>query len=232
MAGACQEHEVFTALYQTDSVHQIKLQDDEPSPQEHVPVPYGYLVPVTSEDESFKVPEKQLLVCWVVSNWNSRHRRVQFYNELKRHVHVSVFGDAFGRRLSDGELKRTMSSCKFYLSFENSEHTDYIAEKLFGPMMLGTVPVVLGPPRKNYEDHVPADAFIHVDDFSSVKLLAERLRQLDHEDHEYRSFFNWTRRFRVHRSGFGPEHVCKTCRYLQTHRGQHVCPRLNKWFWC
>ena len=83
-----------------------------------VPVPYGYLVPVTSEDETFKVREKQLLVCWVVSNWDTRHRRVQFYNELKKHVQVSVFGDGVGRRLSDGEYMKTMSGCKFYLSFE------------------------------------------------------------------------------------------------------------------
>lgn len=196
-----------------------------------VPVPYGYLVPLTSEDERFKLPEKTQLVCWVVSNWNSRHRRVQFYQELKKHVPVSAYGSTFHRSLSDGEYVKVVSSCKFYLSFENSEARDYITEKFYRPMMLGSVPVALGPPRQNYEDHVPADSFIHVDDFPSPKALAERLLQLDQDAAEYTRFFNWTNRFRVHKSWFGKEHACKTCGYLQTNRGRHVTPHLNKWYW-
>ena len=33
----------------------------------NIPVPYGYLAPVTHEDESFKLPMKDKVVCWVVS---------------------------------------------------------------------------------------------------------------------------------------------------------------------
>ncbi|XP_076578696.1 4-galactosyl-N-acetylglucosaminide 3-alpha-L-fucosyltransferase 9-like [Chaetodon auriga] len=197
----------------------------------NIPVTYGYLVPMTSENESFKLPAKDKLVCWIVSNWNPNYKRVQFYNELRKHVKVHTYGNAFGQRLSDQDYVKIVSSCKFYLSFENSVYKDYITEKLYRPMSLGTVPVVLGPSRQNYEDHIPGDSFIHVDDFSTSKELAERLTYLDQNNSEYIRYLSWTSRFKGQLSAFGREHACKTCRYLQNHRGYQAFHGLNKWYW-
>ncbi|KAL0153290.1 hypothetical protein M9458_051399, partial [Cirrhinus mrigala] len=58
-------------------------------------------------------------------------------------------------------------------------HYDYMTEKLFNPLKLGSVPVTLGAPRYIYERFVPKDAFIHVKDFSSPQKLAEHLLSLD-----------------------------------------------------
>ncbi|XP_071315421.1 4-galactosyl-N-acetylglucosaminide 3-alpha-L-fucosyltransferase 9-like [Trachinotus anak] len=197
----------------------------------NIPVPYGYLEPLTSEDDSFQLPAKNKLVCWIVSNWNLQHRRVQYYDQLKNHVHINCYGNAFGQHLSNRDYSEIVSSCKFYLSFENSVHRDYITEKLYSPMMLGSVPIVLGPSRPTYEDHVPADSFIHVDDFSSAKELADRLLYLDQNATEYRRYFDWRSRFRVKTSWFGREQVCRTCGYLQKNTGLQVFHDLNRWFW-
>ncbi|TNN56247.1 Alpha-(1,3)-fucosyltransferase 9 [Liparis tanakae] len=196
-----------------------------------IPVPYGYLEPVTSEDESFKLPAKDKLVCWIVSNWNPNHRRVQFYNELRKHVEVHTYGRAFGKPLSDQEYQNTVLSCKFYLSFENSNSRDYITEKLYSPMKIGSVPIALGPSRQMYEGHIPADSFIHVDDFSTAKKLAQRLLYLDQNPAEYMQFFNWKSLFKVKHTYFGRDHACKTCKYLQNHRGYHAVNDLNGWYW-
>ncbi|XP_041819977.1 4-galactosyl-N-acetylglucosaminide 3-alpha-L-fucosyltransferase 9-like [Chelmon rostratus] len=197
----------------------------------NIPVPYGHLVPVTPEDESFKLPAKDKLVCWVVSNWKPNYKRVQFYNEMKNHVMIHTYGREFDKDLTKQEYSKIVSSCKFYLSFENSIYKDYITEKLYRPMSLGTVPVVLGPSRQNYEDHIPGDSFIHVNDFSTPKELAERLIYLDQNNSKYMRYFNWRRRFKVKMSAFGREHACKTCGYLQNHRGYQVFHNLNKWYW-
>ncbi|XP_041705994.1 4-galactosyl-N-acetylglucosaminide 3-alpha-L-fucosyltransferase 9 [Coregonus clupeaformis] len=192
-------------------------------------VPYGLLVEVTSDDKIFELPKKDKLVCWVVSHWNTNHKRVSVFNELNKHVKVETFGRHFGKYIEDkGQI---VSSCKFYLAFENSIHQDYMTEKLFDTLMLGAVPVVLGPPRQNYEAVVPGDSFIHVDDFSSQKELADRLLFLDKNDTEYLKYFSWRRNFKVQGGHFGNEHACRACGYVQKNKGYRVFHNLNTWFW-
>ncbi|KAM3858975.1 4-galactosyl-N-acetylglucosaminide 3-alpha-L-fucosyltransferase 9-like [Diretmus argenteus] len=197
----------------------------------NIPVPYGYLVPLTYEDKRFKLPAKDKLVCWIVSNWRANDKRVHFYAELKKHIKIEAYGRAFNRHVKDEDYSKTVSSCKFYLAFENSVYKDYITEKLYNPMMMGTVPVVLGPPRLNYEDHISGDSFIHVDDFVSPKELAERMLYLDQNHAEYMSYFQWRERFEVKRTTFGHELACKSCQYIQNHRGYQAFNGLNKWYW-
>ncbi|KAM7367181.1 hypothetical protein PAMP_015103 [Pampus punctatissimus] len=200
--------------------------------ESNIPMPYGYLVPaVTTGKTTFKLPAKDKLVCWIVSNWNPKFKRFQFYDELKKHIKINAYGRAFGQLVSDQDYLKIISSCKFYLSFENSVYKDYITEKLYIPMNLGSVPVVLGPPRQNYEDHIPGDSFIHVHDFSTPKELAERLLYLDKNHDEYMRYFNWKSKFQVKLSHFGREHACKTCVYLQNHRGYRAFHDLIKWYW-
>ncbi|KAF4073644.1 hypothetical protein AMELA_G00245760 [Ameiurus melas] len=97
-----------------------------------VSVPYGSLVPVDRRFEDFLdgVPsEKDKLVCWIVSNYKPEHRRMQYYEQLRKYIRIHVYGDFFEKRVSEEEYKDVVSSCKFYLSFENSVHKDYVTEK-------------------------------------------------------------------------------------------------------
>ncbi|KAF7690913.1 hypothetical protein HF521_011210 [Silurus meridionalis] len=199
-----------------------------------ISVPYGSLVPVDRRFEAFVdfVPfEKDKLVCWIVSNYRPEHRRVQYYKQLRKYVQIHVYGDLFEKRVSDEEYKDIVSSCKFYLSFENSVHKDYITEKLFNALDLGAVPIVFGPSRRNYERFVPGDAFIHVDDFPSMKALAKHLFLLNHNEALYLRYFRWRRRFRVKMSTFPEENVCQACEYIQRNRQYQVLTNLYQWFW-
>lgn len=200
-------------------------------------LPYGYLVSRARTDtsalplSSSQLP-RSLFVAWVVSNWSESHARVSFYHELRRYVRVDVYGRA-GRPLpsGDGHVVRLLERYQFYLALENSQHTDYITEKLWNAVRAGAVPVVLGPSRKNYERFLPREAFIHVDDFLSVKELARYLLLLRSDPVRMRGHLDWRSSYSLHQPDFWSEHYCGACRAVRRRRGQTAVVRhLSRWF--
>ncbi len=71
------------------------------------------------------------------------------------------------RGIVDDKLK-IMSQYKFSLAFENNPFPGYITEKLFHPMMAGSIPIYYGAP--NVTQHIPENCFI---DFRSFKNMDE-----------------------------------------------------------
>ncbi|XP_004412493.1 PREDICTED: alpha-(1,3)-fucosyltransferase-like [Odobenus rosmarus divergens] len=186
-------------------------------------VPYGSLYPRTHPSDpplglAAPLARKRGLVAWVVSNWDERQARVRYYHQLSQHVAVDVFGRSGpGRPVPNIGLLHTVARYKFYLAFENSQHLDYITEKFWrNALLAGTVPVVLGPNRANYERFLPRGAFIHVDDFPSASSLAAYLLFLDRNPSVYRRYFNWRRSFAVHIISFWDEPWCRVCQAVQT----------------
>ncbi|XP_050993258.1 4-galactosyl-N-acetylglucosaminide 3-alpha-L-fucosyltransferase 9-like [Labeo rohita] len=196
-----------------------------------VPVPYGWLTEATEEQKKYTIPKKDKLVCWIVSNYRPSYRRSQYYTELAEHIHVSAYGRHFNNPVSDADYSNVVSSCKFYLSFENSVHRDYMTEKLFNALALGAVPVVLGPSRDNYEQFIPSNAFIHVDDFPSAKEMADHLKHLDQNEELYMQYFTWREHFVSTRLPFGLAHACHICDHIRRHKEYKAVKDLNGWYW-
>ncbi|XP_032162075.1 alpha-(1,3)-fucosyltransferase 7 isoform X1 [Mustela erminea] len=190
-------------------------------------VPYGRLEP--HEGPAPPLPAKNGVAAWVVSNFQARQRRVQLYRRLAPHLRVDVFGRANGKPLCASCLLPTVARYLFYLSFENSQHRDYITEKFWrNALAAGTVPVVLGPPRANYEAFAPADAFVHVDDFGSAQELASFLAGVNASG--YRRYLAWRDRLRVRLFEDWSERFCAICaQYPHLPRGQ-VYWDLKAWF--
>ena len=82
-----------------------------------------------------------------------------------------------------------MQQYLFHLAFENQNENDYITEKLWGSLEAGTLPVYYGAP--NVKDHVPQNSIIVVDDFDSVRDLAEYLVRLTTDKALYNSYHRW-----------------------------------------
>lgn len=195
-----------------------------------IPVPYGSIVQTKGKEINYTIPKKDKLVCWIVSNWNPNYKRTHFFNEFSKHIAVEGYGGHFNRRISGDDYSKTMASCKFYLSFENSVHKDYITEKLFKPLDIGTVPVVLGSSRENYEQYIPGEAFIHVDDFKTPKELADHLKSLDKNEDLYMQHFTWKKNFIVKESSFGLIHSCLSCAHIRRFKDYKVVKDLNAWW--
>jgi hypothetical protein len=111
--------------------------------------------------------------------------------------------DSYGRFLNNKALPEadkgratklaTIAHYKFCLSFENALETDYVTEKFFDPLLVGTVPVYRGAP--NIDRFAPGEhAFINANDFSGPNELAFYLNELASDDEAYRKFFRWRAR--------------------------------------
>ncbi|XP_071776262.1 4-galactosyl-N-acetylglucosaminide 3-alpha-L-fucosyltransferase 9-like [Centroberyx gerrardi] len=189
-------------------------------------------------DEHFVLPKKERLLCWIVGNSDPQKgsgRRYSYYRQLVKHIKVDVFSHSSARFFKYEDYFLTISSCKFYLSFENSIHKDYITEKLNGPLAVGTVPIVLGPPRHNYEDFVPGDSFIHVNDFLDAQTLAKFLLRLDKDNETYIRYFDWRNNYSARRHLTGEKHafthaVCQACAHVGSNKEYRVMPNVYKWF--
>ena len=56
----------------------------------------------------------------------------------------------------------------------------------------GLLPIVMGAPKSDYTRAAPPNSFIHVDDFSSPRQLAEYFHLLNSDDEMYNRYFDWT----------------------------------------
>ncbi|XP_075042868.1 3-galactosyl-N-acetylglucosaminide 4-alpha-L-fucosyltransferase FUT3-like isoform X2 [Mixophyes fleayi] len=192
-------------------------------------IPYGRMEAL-KEPQNFTIPAKSKLVSWVVSKWYPGVRRISYYEELRKHIPIDVYG-AKHMKLSWEDFHSTISQYKFYLAFENSNYKDYITEKLWSNAFGSwAVPIVLGTSRQNYERFIPGDAFIHVDDFPSAKELAAYLLELDKDDEKYRRYFNWRTRYRVKILINWQYRYCQACEIIRQGPRYQVVQSVAKWF--
>ncbi|XP_030062943.1 alpha-(1,3)-fucosyltransferase 7 [Microcaecilia unicolor] len=191
-------------------------------------VPYGKMM-LHSPSTSFTIPQKTGLVSWVISNYKSTQERALFYKNLSQHLKVNIYGKAAKKVLCPKCLLPMVSKYKFYLAFENSIHRDYITEKMWcNSFEAGAVPVVLGPPRTNYEQFVPPDSFIHVEDFESPEQLATFLRTMNTS--QYKEFFQWRRKYSVKLLQDWRERFCSICAVYHSLPQEKIYYNLQEWF--
>ncbi|XP_029965330.1 alpha-(1,3)-fucosyltransferase 4-like [Salarias fasciatus] len=229
-------------LWEYEGIYNLTLSYRQDS---DVCLPYGFLIPRALLHE---VPRSRSayplgggtspsdlprprLVAWVVSNWSGA--RVAFYKLLAQHVQVDVFGRA-GEPIPPGgrRVVHLIRRYRFYLALENSQHTDYITEKLWNAVRGGAIPVVLGPSRKNYERFLPPEAFIHVDDFPTVQELAQYLLKVKDSPSLIQMHLSWRRDYSVYIPSMWDEHFCTACRAAQKNHGRiNVVNNLSKWFY-
>ncbi len=145
-------------------------------------------------------------VVWLCRNHEDRAGRVPYVAELMEHVAVDSFGEVLRNRpehIGGGDARPELyRRYKFTLAFENSYSPDYVTEKLFDPIAVGSVPVYRG--TETVADLAPhPGSYIDARDFASAAELGRYLAHLDTHDDEYEAFHAWraegpTGAFRAH----------------------------------
>ncbi|MGA7671720.1 MAG: glycosyltransferase family 10 [Nitrolancea sp.] len=132
---------------------------------------------------------------YIASNARDHSGRNAYVSELMRYMPVDSYGKCLQNRTfveDRGQTTKldTITAYRFTLAFENSISHDYVTEKFFEPLMVGSVPVYLGAP--NVADFAPSShCYIDVHDFAGPEELSERLQQLAGDDDAYNRYLDW-----------------------------------------
>lgn len=107
----------------------------------------------------------------------------------------------------------------FYLAFENSKCRQYITEKTFyNSYSKGAIPIIMGAPKEDCDNLLPPHSFLHVENFSSPKQLAEGIKRIIMNEYKLLMFHQWRRHFEVVNEhgffGLHSLHVCRICEAL------------------
>ena len=123
--------------------------------------------------------------------------RLAFAAELMRHLRVDSYGAVLRNRTlahdAGGATKRaTIARYRFCLALENSIAPDYVTEKIYDPLLAGSIPVYRGAP--NVADFVPEHSYIDAGAFSTPKKLAAYIYHLVENPEEAASYRRWRSR--------------------------------------
>uniref|UniRef100_A0A672H9T7 Fucosyltransferase n=1 Tax=Salarias fasciatus TaxID=181472 RepID=A0A672H9T7_SALFA len=188
---------------------------------------------ITGDRRRYNEADGVLMRHWdVVHKFPQARFRVHFYNHLKEYIKIDIFGSA-GTILPEGKgsVVKMIRRYRFYLAFENSQHTDYITEKLWNAVRGGAIPVVLGPSRKNYERFLPPEAFIHVDDFNTVQELAQYLLKVKDSPSLITMHLSWRKDYSLYFATWD-EYYCTVCKVVRMRKGKiDVVKNLTAWFY-
>ena len=139
------------------------------------------------------------LVMYLQSDCDPPSDRDSYVEELMKYVKVDSYGKCLHNKdlpehLQDpltfnaDDVHNLQAKYKFTIAFENAMCHDYITEKFWRPLCVGSVPVVRGSPT--VRDWAPdvEHSIILADEFASPKELAEYLIFLDQNDAEYEKY--------------------------------------------
>ncbi|KAL1121945.1 hypothetical protein AAG570_003353 [Ranatra chinensis] len=171
-----------------------------------VPLTLQYLTSIedlTSKKYFKTVEQKNKLlsdlspVIYIQSDCVTPINRDSYVAELMKYINVDSYGGCLHNKnlpvsLQDSmktmmspELFQFVSQYKFAIAFENGICDDYITEKLWRPLIAGTVPIYIGSP--SVKDWLPNNmSVIFAFDFDSPMHLATYLHQLNTDPEQYK----------------------------------------------
>lgn len=153
----------------------------------------------TFKEKLFTPPcEKTKDVCMFISSPVNKSHRLEYISELIEYLPIDSYGNWRRNCVLDedkGYITKLdiIKQYKFTIAFENAVSQDYVTEKFFEPLTVGSVPIYLGAP--NIETFSPGEhAFIDVRDYTSPKDLADDIMRYCRDISRYDSLLEWKRK--------------------------------------
>ncbi|XP_047367397.1 alpha-(1,3)-fucosyltransferase 10 [Vespa velutina] len=154
----------------------------------------------TKEKTDLIENEKLAPLLYIQSDCNTASNRDSYILELMKYIKIDSYGSCINNarlnerlksnyldKLNSNEFLSFVAKYKFTLAFENAICNDYITEKLWRPLVVGSVPIYYGSP--SFKDWLPNNkSAISVLDFSEPKELANFLFHLLNNDIEYERY--------------------------------------------
>mmetsp|Transcript_47142 Transcript_47142/g.147534 ORF Transcript_47142/g.147534 Transcript_47142/m.147534 type:complete len:427 (-) Transcript_47142:27-1307(-) len=135
----------------------------------------------------------------MISNCGSSYRQ-QYIAELMKHIKIDQYGTCFNNKQLEShqrrgssqwhtEKEKVLSQYKVSLAMENTIKSDYVTEKVYNALAVGSLPVYHG--TQDVIKYVPSNSIIHAGNFTPVK-LAEHLSKVLEDQTLFESYFQWT----------------------------------------
>lgn len=139
--------------------------------------------------------EKTKDVCMFISSSMNKSSRIEYLTELMKYLDIDSYGNwQRNKFISHDEGYTTklniIKDYKFTIAFENAIGKDYVTEKFFDPLIMGSVPIYLGAP--NINEFLPGkNSFIDVRNYPSAQSLALDIKKYCEDSILYSSLLEW-----------------------------------------
>ncbi|XP_014470326.1 PREDICTED: alpha-(1,3)-fucosyltransferase 10 [Dinoponera quadriceps] len=141
-------------------------------------------------------------VLYIQSDCDTASNRDRYVLELMKHIRIDSYGECLNNAQLDDRLKdnyiNILNNCeflsfvakyKFTIAFENAICEDYVTEKLWRPLIVGSVPIYYGSP--SFKDWLPnTKSAISILDFAKPAQLAQFLHKLVKNDSAYEEYLS------------------------------------------
>lgn len=175
-----------------------------------------YYLPV---DEKNKLLKEIAPVLYIQSDCETPVERDFYVSELMKFIKVDSYGKCLNNKkmpkeltlektlenLYDPDLMKFVSRYKFSIAIENAVCQDYITEKLWRPLMAGSIPIYLGSP--SIKEWLPTSrSALLISDYDNISNLADYIKTINSNDTLYKQYM---------------EH--KILRKISNHRLKNAC---------
>ncbi|CAF0842145.1 unnamed protein product [Rotaria sordida] len=164
-----------------------------------------YVIDVQEKTQLQKT-ENLAPIIYIQSDCNTPSDRDLYIKELMNYIQIDSYGSCLHNKdlpenlrnsletMEHNEILKLVGKYKFALAFENAICTDYITEKFWRPLKVGTVPIVYGSDQ--FQNFLPDNhSAISILDFATPADLAHYIHKLNIND----TLYDFYRHFKLNR---------------------------------
>jgi len=147
-------------------------------------------------------------IVYVQSGCEAPSNRDIYVQELMKHIPIDSYGSCLhnkelpsemvgSEQMDNRDFFNLLSRYKFVLSMENAICPDYVTEKYWRTLSIGSIPIYMGAP--NIEDYLPNNkSAILIKDYKTPEEVAKVIRYLNHDDEAYEEYLQHKTHSKIH----------------------------------